>query len=133
MRLTNWKAKNLSLAGRCTLIQSVLAGVPSYVMQTAWLPQSTCDALNQLKNFLWGSIADRRRLHLVKWSTVSKPKSQGGLGLHDARTANIALLAKVGGQLVNGNDKVWAKVLNAKYVKSQQVLQVLPKTGDSVS
>lgn len=37
LRLSNWKARNLSLARWCTLIQSVLAGVPNYVMQTSWL------------------------------------------------------------------------------------------------
>ena len=54
-RLTGWKAKHLSLAGRCTLVQSILAGIPIYVMQTAWLPQATCDALNKLnRNFILG-------------------------------------------------------------------------------
>ena len=76
-RLSSWKAKNLSLAGRCTLIQSVLSGIPSYIMQTAWLPQSTCDALNQLnRNFLWGTTVDKRKLHLLHWRKVTRPKTE---------------------------------------------------------
>lgn len=31
-RLSNWKAKNLSFAGRVTLTKSVLSALPSYVM-----------------------------------------------------------------------------------------------------
>lgn len=121
--LGHWKSKNLSIAGRRTLVQSVLSDVPSYVMQTSWLPQSTCDELNRLsRNFLWGSSADKRKLHLVNWRTVTKPKKLSGLGIKETRRANIALLAKIGGQLVIGVDKMWARVFNAKYVKDSTIL-----------
>ena len=131
-RLSNWKSKNLSLAGRCTLIHSVLAGVPSYAMQTTWLPQGTCDALNRLsRNFLWGTNSDRKKLHLVNWKHVTKPKDQGGLGIRDARKSNIALLAKLGGQLVHESGKVWSQVLKAKYVKNDNVLELQPRSNAS--
>lgn len=37
-RLTGWKSRTLSLAGRCTLISSVLSGIPAYAMQFVWHP-----------------------------------------------------------------------------------------------
>ncbi|CAL8990846.1 unnamed protein product, partial [Prunus brigantina] len=37
-RLTSWKSKHLSLAGRATLIQSVTSSIPVYTMQTAKFP-----------------------------------------------------------------------------------------------
>lgn len=39
-RLSQWKARNLSLAGRVTLTKSVLQALPLYVMQTSLLPKS---------------------------------------------------------------------------------------------
>ena len=69
--LSSWKANHLFLAGRYTLIQSVLSGILSYIMQLTWLPQSTCDALNRLNwIFLCGSMADHRRMHLLNWNRV---------------------------------------------------------------
>lgn len=91
-RFSSWEARNLSLAGRCILVQSILSGIPAYIMQTTWISQSTCKELGRMScDFLWGS-SDRRKLHLAKWSTVTKPKKKGGLGLREARTANISLL-----------------------------------------
>ena len=78
------------------------------MMQTSWLPQSTCDALNRInQNFLWGITSEKRKLHLLSWKQVTKKKDQGGLGIREARKANIAMLGKMGGQLVAGIDKMW--------------------------
>ncbi|CAN1122260.1 hypothetical protein LINPERHAP2_LOCUS1265 [Linum perenne] len=41
-KLSSWKAKSLSLAGRVTLAQSVLSAIPAYAMQTSLLPNTTC-------------------------------------------------------------------------------------------
>lgn len=131
-RLTGWKAKNLNLAGRCTLIQSVLAGVPSYVMQMVWLLQATCDALNKLnRNFLWGSTIDKRRLHLINWKKVTQPKIKGGLGFRETRQANVVLLAKFGSRLACGGKYIWAQVLRNKYIKDQPFLKYETKPTNS--
>ena len=96
-RLSGWKARQLTMVGKCTLIQSVLAGIPSYLMQAHWLPQSTCNALNRLnRNFLWRNHSNSSCIHTIGWKQVLLPKTVGGLGLRDARTTNISLLAKRG-------------------------------------
>lgn len=46
-RLSGWKAKALSLASHITLIQSVLAALPTYVMQTTSLPKQICGELDK--------------------------------------------------------------------------------------
>lgn len=52
-RLAGWKSKHLTLACCYTLINSIISSIPTYVLQSAWLPQSTCEALNRLnRNFL---------------------------------------------------------------------------------
>jgi hypothetical protein len=61
-RLSSWKAKNLTFAGRITLTQSVLAALPTYVMQTTLLPQGVCNKIEKLmRNFIWGSADENHR------------------------------------------------------------------------
>ncbi|CAN1796639.1 Putative ribonuclease H protein At1g65750 [Linum perenne] len=67
-KLTGWKVKSLSLAGRVTLAQSVLVAIPAYAMQTAVILATTCEAIDRLiRNFVWGSSNEVRTVHLVSW------------------------------------------------------------------
>lgn len=54
-RLAGWKRKCLSFAARVTLIQSVLAAIPTYAMQTARLPSSVIEELQKcIRGFFVG-------------------------------------------------------------------------------
>ncbi|CAN1797784.1 Putative ribonuclease H protein At1g65750 [Linum perenne] len=65
-KLTSWKAKFLTLVGRVTLAQSVLVAIPAYAMQTTVIPISTCEAIDRrIRNFVWGSTNESRKVHLV--------------------------------------------------------------------
>ncbi|CAN1800069.1 Putative ribonuclease H protein At1g65750 [Linum perenne] len=95
-KLAGWKTSNLSLAGRVTLATSVLNVIPSYVMQTAFLPVHICEAIDKkIWDFIWGSVQGGRRIHNINWETVCEPKSFGGLGLRSARDLNKAFLMKI--------------------------------------
>lgn len=51
-KLSMWKAKSLSFAGRLTLAQSCLANILGYVMQTVSMPISICNAAETIcRNF----------------------------------------------------------------------------------
>lgn len=131
-RLTRWKAKNLSLVRRCTLTHSVLVVIPSYSMQTIWLPQVTCDTLNKLNiNFLCGSNSEKRIIHLVKWDKVTKQKMVGGLGICESRMANVAQLAKIGSRVACGSNKMWAQVIYSKYLKNERIFNYDTKLSNS--
>ncbi|CAN1152714.1 Putative ribonuclease H protein At1g65750, partial [Linum perenne] len=95
-KLVGWKAENLSLAGRVTLASSVLNSIPSYVMQTVFLPVTLYDQIDRLiRNFIWGSTDGARKIHNVNWQTVCKPKCLGGLGLRSDKELNKAFLMKI--------------------------------------
>lgn len=65
-RLSNWKAKMLSMVGRVTLVKSVLQATPSYVMQTVAFPIHVCDAIDQkCRAFVWGDDDQHKMLHTV--------------------------------------------------------------------
>ncbi|CAI0476266.1 unnamed protein product, partial [Linum tenue] len=115
-KLSTWKAKNLSLAGRVTLAMSVLNAIPSYAMQTSPLPISVCGEIDRKnRGFMWGSQYGKRKTHLVSWETICKPKDQGGLGLRTVRALNIAFMIKISWQMLNNEYDLWVKVLQVKY------------------
>lgn len=115
-RLSNWKTKNLSLAGKLTLTKSVLQSMPTYVMQTAYIPRFICDEIDKkCRSFLWGDSNEGKRVHLVNWNRVCTPKDWGGLGLRSARDINQTALMKAGWNLIDGRDDLWVRTIRAKY------------------
>lgn len=116
-RLAGWKARFLSLPARSLLIQTVMAAIPAYVMQCVALPVSLCNKLDAVqRNFLWGDTDERKKIHLVSWKKVTKPKNQGGLGLTTSRTKNLGLLTKLSWDFINKPNALWAQVLHQKYL-----------------
>jgi hypothetical protein len=115
-RLSSWKAKNLTFARRITLTQSVLAALPTYVMQTTLLPQGVCNKIEKLmRNFIWGSAEENQSWHSVSWDNICKPKNQGGLGIRRIKHYNQALLMKLAWNIINNPSAMWVKILKAKY------------------
>ena len=77
-KLAGWKAKFLFFVGRTVLVKSVMSAIPNYVMQGEALLIHLCKKLDKInRDFLWGS--EKKKLHLVGWSKIIKPKEKGGL------------------------------------------------------
>jgi hypothetical protein len=52
-KLTNWKVKFLSKAGKEVLLKAVVQAIPSYSMSVFLLPTSLCKDLNRLMQKIW--------------------------------------------------------------------------------
>jgi hypothetical protein len=78
--------------------------------------------------FFWQGYSEKKKYRLVKWSTVCKPKDQGGLGVYDLQVKNFALLGKWLLKLLT-EDGVWQTVLKRKYVGSKSVPSPLETLG----
>ncbi|CAN1188669.1 Putative ribonuclease H protein At1g65750 [Linum perenne] len=77
-KLARWRSKNLSAAGRASLVLSVLNSVPTFAMQTTLLPSEISEKIDRkLRNFIWGSSNGDRKIHLLNWKKVCSPKSKG--------------------------------------------------------
>ena len=114
--LTSWIANLLSFTGRLVVTQSVSTTIPNYAMQCVALPSKVLHSVDKLsQEFLWGSTDNKKKLHLVSWKKIAKPKTEGGLSLHAAKAKNVALLAKLNWRLKTETNSLWAKVLNYKY------------------
>jgi hypothetical protein len=72
----------LSKGGRIILIKSTLSNLPTYMLSLFLIPASVTNRIEKLyRDFLWGGLGDEFKFHLVKWSKVSSPISEGGLGI----------------------------------------------------
>jgi hypothetical protein len=60
----------------------------------------------------------RRVLSLKAWGSLCKPKEMGGLGLRRMREVNLALISKLGWNLLNNTDLMWVSQLHCKYLSS---------------
>ncbi|OMO88470.1 reverse transcriptase [Corchorus capsularis] len=115
-RLAGWKAKNLSLAGKSTLIQSVTSSIVDYPMQASALPPPVLDEIDRLqRNFLWGDSEEKRKIHSINWVNVTKAKRKGGLNLRRSRLRNVALMAKLIWRVKRNPENMWVKALCSKY------------------
>ena len=65
-------------------------------MQGVALPSHICDKLDEVnRDFLWGSTSEKRKLHLIGWSKIVRPKEDGDLEIQATKAKNLALLAKL--------------------------------------
>ena len=70
-RLSSWKGKSLSLAGKLCLIKSVLTSLPLFYVSLFSMPITVVKEVKRLqKNFLldWGS--ENRKIAWVAWDKV---------------------------------------------------------------
>ncbi|PNY12420.1 ribonuclease H [Trifolium pratense] len=117
MKLSNWKAKHLSFAGRVTLAKSVIEAVPVYTFMSAKVPKSVLDDIERLqRQFIWGDTDQKRRHHAIGWEKLTVPKRMGGLGFRKLETMNKACLLKLVWKFLESNDDYWCRVLRGKYV-----------------
>ena len=122
----------MSMAGRATLIQSTLSTIPYYTMQSTKLPRSTCDEIDRRnKEFLWGELEGERKVHLVSWENVNKPKQEGGLGIKSTRQVNAAFLAKLVWRLLAEPKSLWSRLLRAKYCDNRCDIDMFKARGNA--
>lgn len=108
------------------LAQNVLSSIPFFTMHCIYLLIGVCeDVEKRVRKFLWGP-----NIHLVK--TVTKDKSQGGLGIRNLNNMNKAFMEKMGWRLITNSQTLWAQILRAKYMQRNNGNKVfIWKQGDS--
>jgi hypothetical protein len=82
-KLSTWSGKNLSAAGRLTLVNAVLTSQVTYLLLALKPPKMVLDFIDsKRKQFLW---AGSERLTGGKcnenWVCAARPKQYGGLGI----------------------------------------------------
>ncbi|XP_038717940.1 uncharacterized protein LOC120011012 [Tripterygium wilfordii] len=115
-KVSGWKEKFLSQAGRGVLLKAVVQAIPCYAMSLYKFPDSLCKELDRLaRNFWWGKRDGERKLAWVGWKTICNHQSDGGLGLRDMKAFNLALLAKQGWRIIQDPGSLCSRLLKARY------------------
>ncbi|KAF7838898.1 ribonuclease H [Senna tora] len=115
-KLQSWKSRCLSQAARLTLINSVINSYLVYPMSTIYFAKNDCKIIESIMaRFFWGDQEDKRKVHLLTWKNLCRPKYDGGLGCRDVSSLNIALLAKHLWRMVAGNTSYASSILSLKY------------------
>ena len=79
-----------------------------------------CNNIDQkVRNFIWGSSQEKKKVHIARWEIVTNTKEIGGLGIRSTRNINIAFMAKLGWRLITVTKDLWAHVLQGKYVEGK--------------
>ena len=94
-QLAGWKTHLLSFAGKLVLTQATISAILNYSMQCVVLPSKVIQCVDRLcKNFLWGSIDNKKKIHLISWKKITKPKQDGGHGLQSAKEKKHCLTSR---------------------------------------
>jgi len=72
-----------------SIIKSTLSNLYTHFMSLFPLPTGIANRIENLQDFLWGGLGDEFKLHLVSWSNVCSPISEGGLGVQKLLLFNL--------------------------------------------
>ncbi|PKA59073.1 Putative ribonuclease H protein [Apostasia shenzhenica] len=129
-RISSWGTRYLSLAGRVTLINSVLTSIPIFSLSHTFVPSNVMAEIEKLiRRFLWSGNLNSNAAHLVAWEQVTKPKSAGGLGIHRLEEWRSILVAKLAFKFLNKENTLWVRCFQAKYGNRESIFST--KRGDS--
>jgi hypothetical protein len=122
-RMSAWREKELSAAGKEILIKSVAQALPNYIMSVFKLSDGLCeDLMKAIRAYWWGTSNGRRKMQWIPWKVLVLPKGQGGMGFKDLILFNQALLARQAWHLLVFPDSLCARVLKAKYYPLRNLL-----------
>nr|CAN71342.1 hypothetical protein VITISV_002439 [Vitis vinifera] len=114
--LATRKKQYFSKGGRLTLIKSTLSNLPIYFMSLFVIRRKVRLRLEKIqREFLWGDMDERKKIHLVRWAVICKDKRHGGLGLRHLKDFNNALLGKWLWRFPLERGSFWRKVIVGKF------------------
>ena len=90
-KLSAWKARAFSFAGKVTLIHSILQAIPVYIMSSGGVPKALLKKIDcYCRRFLWSNDGERRGLVLVAWKHLCWSNADGGLGFKNLKAFHEA-------------------------------------------
>jgi hypothetical protein len=90
--------------------------LPVYALSFFKAPSGIVSSIESIfNNFFWGGSVDHRKISWIDWHSIYRSQEVGGLGVRRIRDFNIALLGKWCWRLLVDCDRMWFRVLSARY------------------
>ena len=132
-RISSWKNRLLSKAGRLELIRSVLHSYSIYWCNAFLLPAGLLQDIERLlMNFFWNGTNDKA-MHMVNWDSICKPKDEGGLNLRNTRDWNQACLVQQLWDLLQNKCSLWSQWVSARYLSKESIWEISTRTYHSAA
>lgn len=64
-----------------------------------------------------GEWSNEKKIHLVNWDILTKPKRMEGVRLRKASLMNHALLSKLAWRVLSDKDAIGCKIVREKYLR----------------
>lgn len=124
--LTRWLGKKLSYKGRVQLVDWVFQGKFGYLTQSNVVPQAALEAIQSITyRFICGTQKE------VAWRSMIRAKSQGGMGVRDFKTTQLAAIVERVCRMWEG-DGIWSSWMGKRYIKERPLQMIEQKQGDSM-
>ena len=118
-RITDWRNKSLSFAGRLQLIQSVLSSFHIYWASVFILPAAIIkDLEKKMRKFLWSNGPMDNGKAKVSWSSICLPKAEGGLSIRRIAEVNKSLMVYHIWSILTHRESLWVKWIHSYSVES---------------
>lgn len=111
--------------GKEVLVKSVAQCFPNYAMSCFLISAGIINDIERsIARFWWGSCTcDKRKIHWMNWSRLSKHKSTGGIGFRDFKDFNLALLRKQGWRFLTRPHSLVSRVYKGRYFSNSNFLE----------
>ena len=121
-KLSAWKASLLSIAGRVTLVKSVIQSMLVHSISIYCWPKKLLREIESWsRNFIWSGDISKRKLVTVSWKETCKPLSEGGLGIRSLILLNESTNLKLCWDLLNSQED-WAIMIRSKVLRGRRVI-----------
>jgi hypothetical protein len=113
----------LTQGGKLELVNSVLSSMTKFYMCSIKVPIEILDQINKYKSYcLWNcGDTNERKIPLIAWKKVTRPKMKGGFGVIKLRVQNEALLLKNLHKFINRADLPWVQLIWAHYYPNGKI------------
>ncbi|XP_022014523.1 uncharacterized protein LOC110914019 [Helianthus annuus] len=130
-RISNWKNRLISFAGRLQLIVSVLSSMHIYWSSVFILPARVIHDLEaRMRNFLWSQDNSFKKGRAkVSWKSVCTPKYEGGLGIRRIGDFNKALMANHVWGILTKRKSLWVEWVHDYKLKGKSFWMVKVPTN----
>jgi hypothetical protein len=122
LKLANWKAALLSIAGRIQLVKSVVQSMLMYTISIYSWPTSLLREIEKwIKKFIWSGDVNKRKLITVAWKKVCYNYEEGGLGTKSLVCLNEAYNLKLCWDLLQSREQ-WVVILRSRILRGSNFI-----------